>query len=176
MKFDWERSNKLKQIANGCSLTIHGRPGSETHYPALSFWMIRKVGQQRSPSDNIPVIFDSSSLSSLPCFQYKLSSIVITTNQQSSFDPTRKKPSKSDLKRSMVGWTSWVPAVSRIECIESIGAPTSTVRIPICERSGPTVEPQGLNKDGCINAIPNGNVEDQTYMSFLTSNSWTSPP
>ena len=32
---------------------------------------------------------------------------------------------------SIADWISWLPAVSRIECIDNIGFPTSTVLTPI---------------------------------------------
>lgn len=41
-----------------------------------------------------------------------------------------EKPSKNSAKKSIIVCTSWLPACSRIECIESIAQPTSTVRIP----------------------------------------------
>ena len=53
-------------------------------------------------------------------------------------------PSKNETNKSIALWTSRVPAVSLIECIDNMGLPTSTVRSPIFESIGPTVLPQGL--------------------------------
>lgn len=55
------------------------------------------------------------------------------------------KPSKNEVKRSIAYWASYDPAVSRMECIESIAQPTSTVRTPSFDSIGPTVEPHGLS-------------------------------
>ena len=53
-------------------------------------------------------------------------------------------PSKNETNKSIALWTSPEPAVSLIECIDNMGLPTSTVRIPIFESIGPSVVPQGL--------------------------------
>ena len=55
-------------------------------------------------------------------------------------------PSKNEANKSIALWTSREPAVSLMECIDNMGLPTSTVRIPIFESIGPTVLPQGLKK------------------------------
>ena len=60
---------------------------------------------------------------------------------------TSLNASKNEPKRSMALWTSWDPAISRIECMDSIAHPTSTVLIPDLESVGPTVEPQGLQRN-----------------------------
>ncbi len=52
-------------------------------------------------------------------------------------------PSKNAVSTSIIGSTSAVPAISRQECIESIGLPTSTVRSPTrAAVIGPIVDPQ----------------------------------
>lgn len=58
---------------------------------------------------------------------------------------TSEKDSNSVVKRSMACCTSCEPAVSRMECMDNIGLPTSTVRIPILDSIGPTVEPHDLH-------------------------------
>lgn len=70
-------------------------------------------------------------------------------NDLSNFE----NPSKNAEKRSMACWTSWDPAISLMECIDSIGFPTSTVRKPSLLNIGPTVEPQGLYHRVSVRAI-----------------------
>lgn len=67
---------------------------------------------------------------------------------QSTVKPLSRvaNPSKNELKRSIAFCTSCEPAVSLIECMDSIALPTSTVRIPIFDNMGPTVDPQGLGR------------------------------
>lgn len=87
---------------------------------------------------------------------------------------TSANPSKNERNRSIPARASWLPPVSRMECILenvscaihqeylslnahlSCARPTSTVRTPILDRKGPTVDPQ--------------------VISFLTSNSCVDPP
>ena len=62
-----------------------------------------------------------------------------------------------------------------MECIESIAQPTSTVRTPIFDSIGPTVEPQGLSSELHMSTAREEELAC-THISFRTSNSCTFPP
>ncbi len=88
-----------------------------------------------------------------------------------------EKPSKNALKRSIAFCTSCDPAVSRIECMESIAHPTSTVRTPIFDKKGPTVEPHALKSEAFPRSARSVDHSlGSTYMSLRTSYSCTFPP
>lgn len=98
---------------------------------------------------------------------------------QSTVKPLSRavNPSKNEVKRSIAFCTSCEPAVSLIECMDSMALPTSTVRIPIFDSIGPTVDPQGLGRwmrfcchrnkrDQGLHVIPNFKLLDFPTLPF----------
>jgi len=87
-----------------------------------------------------------------------------------------KRPKKAWKMRKQLS-TSATPIVSRIECIERQGAPTSTVRNPVCAAIiGPIVEPQGqsfFTMNSCTE-IPTRRASSRTKnpLSALVAYRW----
>ena len=71
-----------------------------------------------------------------------------------------------------MGSTSSLPAISRHECMESMGLPTSTVGMPVrAALLGPMVDPQArsLRVTKCWGAVPSSAQSEMWVAGYLTA-------
>ena len=148
MKSDWAQSNKQKPTANGFSHIILGQQRNAACYQDPLLAPLRQQSKSQSQKRNVN---DDSIHARLffTCVHYirLLHLLYLPLQYHSTVNclSRSENPSKKERNKLIASCTSCDPAVSRMECMESIGQPMSTVRTPILDRAGPTVDPHALH-------------------------------